>query len=169
MPDNGAFSMDRRTMFVGLFAALLAGPGMASPCRPVRVLFVCPVGTVKSAIAREALRKRIARLRLPVVVQSRGLTPENHVTPALAERLRADGIDTTADLLKALTADDVAHADIVIAFDDAALSPLLSKARAWRTPSWISNYDAARLDLSQRLDGLVTELKHAPACSGHAG
>ena len=168
MRDGVAFGMNRRAMLAGLFAALLPSPGIASPCRPVRVLFVCEAGTVKSAIAREALRKRVALLRLPVLVQSRGLAPENHVTPLLAERLRADGIDTTADPVRALTADDLTHADIVVAFDDASRSPLLSKARAWRTPSWISSYEAARLDLSQRLDALVSELRNAPACAGRA-
>ena len=47
----------RRTTFLALL--LLARPAAAAqtkPCPPPRVLFVCPAGSVKSAIARESLR-----------------------------------------------------------------------------------------------------------------
>jgi len=155
----------RRTVLTAALVCLFAGrSAAAAPCRPTRVLFVCPVGTVKSAIARETLRRRVAAAHLPVLVQSRGLAPANHVSPALAERLRADGIDPGADLLRALTAADVADADIVIAFDEAAQSSLLAKARAWRTPSWNEHYDEAKADLAQRLNGLIEELSEPRAC-----
>ncbi len=155
----------RRTVVIALLACLFADRlAAAGPCRSTRILFVCPVGTVKSAIARETLRKRVAAANLPVLVQSRGIAPANHVSPALAARLRADAIDTRADPLRALTAADVADADIVIAFDEAAQSPLLGKARAWRTPSWNDHYDEAKADLAQRLDGLIDELTHATTC-----
>jgi len=158
-------TLHRRTILTALLAGLFAGrTAAAAPCRPTRILFVCPVGTVKSAIARETLRKRAAASHLPVLVQSRGLAPANHVSPALAERLRADAIDPTADPLRALTAADVADADILIAFDEAAQSPLLAKARAWRTPSWNDEYDAAKADLARRLDGLIDELARSSAC-----
>ena len=145
-------------MVASLLMLAWAGKSRAAACAPLHVLFVCPVGTVKSAIAREALRRRVALLRLPVAVESRGLSPANHLTPALIERLRADGIDPTVDPVRALTAEDVTRADIVIAFDEAAASPLLAKARAWRTPSWLASYDAAKADLAARLDRLVAEL-----------
>jgi len=165
MAEPHQYPVRRRTiialMLAGLFGERLAA---ATSCRVTRILFVCPVGTVKSAIAREMLRKRLAASHLPVLVQSRGIAPANHVSPALAARLRADSIDPTTDPLRALTAADVADADIVIAFDEAAQSPLLVKARAWRTPSWNDQYDAAKADLVQRLDGLIDELARTTTC-----
>ena len=164
MAEPHRHSVSRRAIIAAMLAGLLADRLAAAPCRPTRILFVCPVGTVKSAIARETLRKRVAGSNLALLVQSRGIAPANHVSPALAERLRADSIDPTADPLRALTAADVADADIVIAFDEAAQSPLLRTARAWRTPSWNDQYDAAKADLAKRLEGLIEELARTPAC-----
>ncbi|MFZ5728954.1 MAG: hypothetical protein ACOY4G_06360 [Pseudomonadota bacterium] len=149
-------TITRRLLFVA-FAAAPIGAGAA--CPPTRVLFVCPAGTVKSAIAREALRVRIETARLNVVVLSRGLHPEDHLSPALATRLRADGLDPARETPLLLTVEDVAGADIATAFDDATNAPSLAKARPWRTPSWNADYDAAKTDLAVRLDALIAELR----------
>ena len=143
-----------------LILALAGAPGVASAtCKPTRVLFVCPAGTVKSAIAREMLRTRIESERLNLTAASRGLHPEDHVSEALAVRLKADGLDTGREPARPVTARDVAEADIVVAFDEAAAVPLLRQARAWRTPSWNADYPAAKADLALRLDALVAELR----------
>ena len=148
-----------------LFVCGLAVTTIAAGCPPTRVLFVCPAGTVKSAIAREVLRRRVAEAGLAVAVFSRGLKVEDHVSPALAANLRADGLDPAREPATALTDADISHADIVIAFDDAADAPALHSARAWRTPSWNADYAAAKADLSTRLDALVAELRQrAGAC-----
>lgn len=148
--------------------ALLAWPtaAFATACPPAKVLFVCPAGTVKSAIAREVLRSRAQAAGLRLDVASRGLAPEDHVSPTLAANLRADGLYPAREPALALAPADVARADIVIAFDDAAGSPMLRNARPWRTPSWNADYAAARSDLSGRIDALVAELRRrAGACS----
>ncbi|WP_331083973.1 hypothetical protein [Phenylobacterium sp.] len=144
-----------------LVLPLLAAPlaSRAAPCRPPVVLFVCPAGTVKSAIARETLKRRASAEGLRLDVRSRGLTPEDHVSPTLATRLRADGIDPAAEPPRALAPADVAAADLVVAFDDAAAAPALKSARTWRTPSWNTDYDAAKADLAARMDGLFAELR----------
>ena len=141
--------------------ALTTAPttGFAAPCPATKVLFVCPAGTVKSAIAREMLRSRVQTEGLAVIVASRGLKPEDHVSVALASNLHADGLDPTREPALALAPADVAGADVVVAFDEAAGSPLLSKARAWRTPSWNADYAAAKADLATRLDDLIAELR----------
>ena len=157
-------SLSRRSITL----ALLAWPttAFAAACPPAKVLFVCPAGTVKSAIAREVLRSRAQAAGLAVEVTSRGLSPEDHVSPTLAANLRADGLDPGREPALALAPADVARADIVIAFDDAASSPLLRSARSWRTPSWNADYGAARTDLSARMDTLVAELRaRSEACS----
>lgn len=138
--------------------AWAARPG----CPPRQVLFVCPAGTVKSAIAREMARRRIAARGLSVQVASRGIMPEDHVSPALAARLAADGIDPRAEPLRALAPADLAQADVVVAFDEAAQAPGLSGALNWSTPSWNTDYDRAKVVVAERVEALLDELAAAP-------
>lgn len=124
-----------------------------------RVLFVCPAGSVKSAIAREEL-KHLARAQgVRVNVQSRGIHPENHISPPLAQRLKADGIDPLAEPLRSFTPEDADRADIVIAFDQAGQAPGLEKARRWQVASWNSQYADARSDTLKNIKQLLSELK----------
>jgi fructose-specific phosphotransferase system component IIB len=149
----------RRSLALGL--ALFAGPAGATqrPCAEPRVLFVCPAGTVKSAIARETLKARATAAGVPVRVRSRGLRIENHVSPDLAAHLRADGIDPAAEAARQLQDADITDADIVIAFDEAAQAPALRDARVWDIPSWNTDYSGAKAALAVRMDALVAELR----------
>lgn len=152
-----------------LTIALLGAPTTlrAAPCGPPStVLFVCPAGTVKSAIARETLKARAAKAGVQVRVRSRGLNVEDHVSPGLAANLKADGIDPAAEPARPLSDGDVAAADIVIAFDDAAKA--LPLARAWDIPSWNDEYPAAKAALAADVDRLVVELR-ARQTSGCVG
>lgn len=167
-PSMGArhSGLSRRSVLVFGLASL---PGIASAnpraCAPYRVLFVCPAGTVKSAIAREVLKKKALAWQIPIEVRSRGLKIEDHLYPELAERLSADGIEPTAEPARTFTPADAAWAGIVIAFDEAALASGLSEARAWRTPSWNNDYDRAKADLDRRLGELLNELAEGPCRS----
>ena len=151
----------RRRDLVLLGALVMAGPVLAA-CPPPTVLFVCPAGTVKSAIARDLTRRRAAARGVAVHVASRGVTPEDHVSPALAARLRADGLDPAAEPARALTPADLVGTDIVVAFDEAAQAPGMSRAQVWDTPSWNSSYDRAMLAVTARVDALLDELAAAP-------
>jgi protein-tyrosine-phosphatase len=118
--------LDRRSMALGLL--LVAGRARAqTSCAPPVVLFVCPAGSVKSAIAREMLRKRAATAGVRVQAQSRGIHPEDHVSPGLAANLKADGIDPASEAARTFVGTDAARADIVIAFDEATKIPALSR------------------------------------------
>jgi protein-tyrosine-phosphatase len=147
--------------------AFLSSPARAADCAVTRVLFVCPLGVVKSAVAREELR-RIAKARgLSVQVQSRGVEPpkdrpENDISPALAAHLKDEGIDPFADPLRRLSRVDVRQADITIAFDEAAAAPGLEQARAWKSPSWNNQYAQAKAALSQNMQALADELAARP-------
>ncbi len=162
--------VSRRSVLLAVLAAPTASRAQAAPCVSPRVLFVCPAGTVKSAIAREALKTRAAAAGVQVVAQSRGLVVEDHVSPGLASNLRADGIDAAAEPARILTETDVARADIVIAFDEATQAPSLGKARAWDIPSWNIEYAAAKSALALRMDDLIAELKarEARGCGASA-
>ena len=161
--DFDHFHLTRRRMLAG---GLFLLPGVAKAgCAQTKVLFVCAAGTVKSAIAREALRARVRERSLPVEVRSRGLQVEDHVSPALAARLKADGLMQNAEPAQTFAPLDASWADIVIAFDEAASAPDLATARAWNTPSWNADYDQAKADLHQRLEALLTELAKRPCRS----
>lgn len=152
-------NLSRRTLTLALAFAPTGLRGGTEPCPPLpKVLFVCPAGSVKSAIARETLKSRAARLGIRVQIQSRGLVPEDHVSPALAAKLTADGINPGAEALRALSSEDVAAATIVVAFDDAAADPRLRQARPWTSPSWNADYPGAKAALAARRDTLLDEL-----------
>jgi protein-tyrosine-phosphatase len=150
-------------------AVLFARPveAAARPCAKTRVLFVCPLGVVQSVIAREELR-RIAKARgLAVDVQSRGIDPprthpEADISPALAAHLREEGINPFTDPLRRFTKADRVHADITIAFNDAARAPGLEQARAWKSPSWNDRYPEAKAALSKNIAALADELASRP-------
>lgn len=154
----------RRRTLLAAGGLVFAAPAWAAkpPCPPPQVLFVCPAGTVKSAIARETLRRRAAVRGVAVRVASRGLHPEDHVSPGLAARLKADGIDPAADPVRPLAPADLVSPGIVIAFDEAAQAPGLEHARVWDIPSWNSDYDHARSALAAKVEALVDELNTRP-------
>ena len=159
--------LDRRAM-LALLAVGYARPTWAArpPCMSRAVLFVCPAGTVKSAIARELTRRRATARRLDLRISSRGVHPEDHVSPGLAVRLRADGLDPAAEPARPLISEDLTDADIVVAFDEAAQAPGMSRARVWDVPSWNADYDQALAAVTKRVDALLDELAAAP-CVRH--
>jgi protein-tyrosine-phosphatase len=113
---------------------------------------------VKSAIAREVLRRRARERGVAVDARSRGVHPEDHVSPALAARLAADGLDPAREPVRTLSPGDLVAADVVIAFDEAVQAPGLERARVWTTPSWNTDYDAARAALAPQVEALLDEL-----------
>lgn len=100
---------------------------------------------------------------ISVLVESRGINPENHISPLLADRLKRDGIDPLSQPLQRFTPDDAKAADIVIAFDEAADAPGLKDARRWRVASWNTQYDDARSDTLENETKLLQELR-AQSC-----
>lgn len=157
----------RRAILAGL-AALFA-PGFArAGCAPPEVLFVCPFGTVKSAIARETLKRRAAQAGVAVRVRSRGVDVQDHVSPTLAAALAADGLNPAAEPARKLSAADLTRGQIVIAFDEAAQDPRLSGARTWDVPSWNDAYPRAKAALDDHVTALLAELRRADErpCAG---
>lgn len=150
---------------LGLLLTPALAHAQSAPCPPPSVLFVCPAGTVKSAIARETLKRRAAELGVTVSVSSRGVHVEDHVSPGLAANLKADSLDAALEPPQNLVSADVSAADIVIAFDEAAQVPALRGARAWDTPSWNSDYAGAKAALAAHIDRLLAELRAKPCAA----
>ena len=153
----------RRVVLAGALAALGAGAVQplfaAGRSGPPKVLFVCQFGTVKSAVAREHLRRRAADRGIAIQVHSRGITPEPHRSAALTEALRQDGIDPDREPLGRLTPGDIAAADIVIVFDKLPAGFHAQGARDWSDlPSMNADYPAARTNLLKRINALLDEL-----------
>jgi protein-tyrosine-phosphatase len=124
-----------------------------------KILFVCQMGTVKSPIARELLKRRATQRGMVVEVKARGITPEPHLSESLRQTLAADGIDAAAEPLEKLTAADVASADLVIVFDK--LPPAFRPRAEWDwsdLPSMLNDYAKARADLDRRIDSLLDGL-----------
>ena len=148
-----------RLAVAGLAAsALQYGPAAAQATKTV--LFVCQYGSVKSSIAREVFRARAAALGVGVSAISRGITPQDHISPALLEHLRADGIDPKRDPLRKLDQDVLSAADIVVLFDTLPADLVRKDALDWSAmPSMNQSYDQARAFLDPRIDALLTTLR----------
>jgi hypothetical protein len=152
-----SLSVSRRLALA--LGALFFGKAAAPRRKPPTVLFVCQGGTVKSPIAREHMRRLAATRGIAVDAQSRGITPEDHMTPALAAALKADGIDVSTEPVGTLSAQDLAAADVIVVFN-----PLPATLGTWSVRDWSDvlsmneNYAAARAVLLSRLAKLLDEV-----------
>jgi protein-tyrosine-phosphatase len=94
-----------------------------------------------------------------VQVAARGITPEQHITPELLERLGREGINPAAEPLKKLGPEDVAAADLVIAFDKLPTDYHPRALEDWSDlPSMLKDYEHARVVLDARITTLLDHL-----------
>lgn len=143
-------------LFVGLTTS---GCVAQTEAKPPKILFVCQAGTAKSAIAREIFRRRAKERGIAAEVFSRGIVLEDHVSAELKEKLRADGIDTTAEPATQLAATDWTAADILVNFNPLPASVKHADVRDWSDlPSVNDDYANARIILDKRIDALLTEI-----------
>lgn len=134
-------------------------PANAAARSAPKVLLVCQYGSVKSAIARELLKRRSSERHVSLVVSSRGITPEEHLPENLKARLMTEGIDPGAQPLSKLRQSDLDAADMVILFDPLPPDLRAPKARDWSAvPSMIARYPDARADVDRRIDALLDQL-----------
>jgi protein-tyrosine-phosphatase len=152
----------RRSVVISslLFTALAASGCAVQPtAKPPKVLFVCQAGTAKSAIAREMFKKRAKERGIVVDVFSRGIEIEDHLSPELKQKLRADGINTNAEPPRALTPADWAAADILVYFNPLPASVQHKDIRDWTDVSSVNDdYASAKCDMIAYIDALLDEL-----------
>lgn len=152
--------LDRRT-FCAILACAAFASARAGAKSPPNVLLVCQYGSVKSAIARELLKRRSADRHIQLAVTSRGITPEEHLPDDLRARLLAEGVDPKAEPLRKLSQADLDAADLVVFFDPLPPGLKVSKAQDWTAvPSMIARYPDARADLDRRIAALLGQLAH---------
>ena len=157
----GSLLLSRRSLVLSASYAVLAGPSLAQrpPVVTPSVLFICRYGTVKSPIGREVLRRRASEQGVAVAPYSRGLTIEDHITPRLAQALRADKIDIWSEPRRVLDPSDIARADVVVAFDNLP-ADLPPPTHDWSDfPSFNEDYATARSELDVRLARLLDDLR----------
>lgn len=153
--------LSRRNLVLSASCAVLIRPASAqgAPAVTPCVLFICRYGTVKSPIGRELLRQRASEQGVAVISCSRGLTLEDHITPGLAQALRADGIDIWSEPRRVLDPSDIARADVVVAFDRLS-ADLPQPTHDWSDfPSFNEDYAVARAELDVRLTPLLDDLR----------
>ncbi len=148
----------RRTALLGL-AAVTAFPAPAYAMRLPRVLFVCQAGTVKSAVARELMRKRARERGIGVTVWSRGIVPVDHMTAPIRQRLIGEfGIDPENERAKTLRQRDLDRADITVLLDTLPANLHKSGAIDWTDqPSLLNAFDASMAYLEAHVAGLLNE------------
>lgn len=160
MPE--IYPLSRRKVVLALAALPLAcsKPERRPAARPVRtVLFVCQAGTVKSAIAREVALKKAREQGLKIEFRSRGISPEDHVTPDMLARLAKKGIDPRSETVVALTQADLDAADMVVAFNRLPPGMTARNFRDWTdSPAFSEDHDRAMTAIETRVAGLLEEL-----------
>ena len=169
VPTLAASPISRRSfaLGLGLFTAGCA-KAAADDCSnvPAKVLFICQAGTVKSPVARELFKRRAAERGLKIVVNARGIVPEEHMSPKLLAAAKADGIDPKTEPVQALTIDDMRAADVVIYFDRPPSISVVPDALDWTdVPSMNDDYTGTRAMILARSESVMDQLA-ARSCKG---
>lgn len=121
------------------------------------VLFICAHNAGRSQLGAHLMNDR-AEGRVHAV--SGGVSPADTINPAIAATLAERGIDTSAAVPRAVTADDLATADVVVTMKPglALPGPIRGEHVEWSFPdpaSW--DADGAR-GLRDAVDASVTDL-----------
>ena len=146
---------------MGLFAGTCEHDGAA----PIMIRFLLRRAALTIPTFLALMFLTFVMIRLvpgdPIEVRKgeRGISPEDHMTPALAAALKADGIDIASEPVLALTAADLKAAEFIAVFNQLPTALGTWRARDWSDlPSMNENYPAARAVLIPRLEALLDEI-----------
>jgi protein-tyrosine-phosphatase len=150
----------------------VARPALAEERKPAgppppraNVVFVCAHGNVKSLIAAEWFNRLAAERGVAARAVARGLAPENPVPPAIAERLKRDGVDVAGFEARALSTADVEGAFRLVAIGvepPAWVQRSGVAVEAWDgIPPASERYEESRDAMRARMDALLRALKAA--------
>ena len=125
------------------------------------VLFMCPHGAAKSVLA-SAYFQRLAKERgLNVRVEAVGTDPDPAVSTVVAEHLKKNGYEVPVTRPRAVTANDIDVADVVISLgcDINRLPAAPRNLQKWdEVPGPGENFSAADEAIRRRVIALVEEL-----------
>ena len=143
---------------LAIAAPLRADPGLP-PAEPLEVVFVCQYGYAKSLVAAKHFERMAAERGLTVKVVARGLTPKGSVPAPIAQALRGDGLAVDGYAPVALSASDVATADVVATFGIDSPFPTEARVLRWDDVGALSeDYPKAREQIRAHLGPLLDEL-----------
>ena len=149
----------RFVVFSGLALMSASACSTTASTRVPKVLFICQYGSVKSAVARELFRRAAAERHIAVLVYSRGITPEEHLSPALKSLLARDHIDPAQDPLRRLERVDLSWADFTILFDPLPDGMQANRVHDWTdTGSLNQSYVTEHPQLEMRIKALLDEI-----------
>lgn len=148
-----------RAFITCVFCLCLSAPQAISASDALKVVFVCQYGYAKSLVAAKHFERMAAERGVPVQVSARGLTPKAAVPATIAAPLRADGLPVDGYAPVALTASDVADADVVIAFGVDIPHPSKALVRRWDDVGGLTeDYPGARDMIRLHLRVLLDEI-----------
>jgi arsenate reductase (thioredoxin) len=152
----------------GIVTLMLLGGAGAGKTRAGRdtIVFVCQHGNVKSLIAAQWFNRLAAERGLSVRATARGVTPENPVPPAIAERLRGDGLDVAGYEARELAPADLERAArlVLIGVEPPAwLAGKTAVVEKWEgIPPASERYEESRDALRARIEALLGALGRPP-------
>lgn len=79
-----------------------------------KVIFMCPHNAAKSVMAAAYCARAAQQAKLSLNIDSAGTEPSEHVSPAVADLLRAEGIEVGAHRPRRVTAEELAAADYIV-------------------------------------------------------
>jgi len=145
---------------VGLLQGTPAKPAPVAT-KHTTVLFICPHGAAKSVLA-SAYFKQLARKRgLNVQVDAVGTDPDPSVSKVVTEHLQKNGYEIPVTKPRAVTANDVKAADVVISLgcDVSRLPATPRTLEKWdEVPPPGEDFKAADDAIRRRVMALVEEL-----------
>jgi protein-tyrosine-phosphatase len=132
-------------------------PSQQAAPRAKTVVFVCPHGAAKSVLAGSYFNHYATQLGLDARAVARGTEPDDEIS----ERVRQDvGSALCAETPTRLTAEDVASADLVIAFDLAEPDLGVAPDRTWNAlPALSADFELGRAAILGRVVALIAELQ----------
>ena len=139
-------------------------PGTTTQSEMARAVFVCEHGSVKSLVAAAYFNRRAEQRGLAYRAVARAVEPDSSVPAAVREGLRSDGLPVSDFVPRALTGSDVAHARLVVSFDQ-DLTKVVGSTRYQKwdgLPGVLADYPRGRDAILKRVDALLDELALTP-------
>lgn len=128
---------------------------------PAHIVFVCEHGSVKSLVAMEYFNRRAKERGVPFRAVARGPTPEQTVPHAVRDGLRSDGFDVSAFEPRKFEASDVAHAALIVSFDQDLARIVVAQRRYLKwddLPRVLTDYTRGKDEIVRHVDALIDEL-----------
>ena len=140
----------------------LAPPAYAASAVPEdkTIVFVCVHGSVKSQIAAAYFNKFARERGLPYTAVSRGIEVDAAIPASIRNGLNSDGLASTDEVPRPLTAAEAGRAAKVVAFDSVPDDKRgVAEVSYWSdVPAATKDYVAARDVITRHIDDLIPAL-----------